>query len=61
MPIFTKILEQGKSSIGATSVFKPGAPNVRDWFRDKAREVRSVRVETLVNRNPQYNKNFVRP
>ena len=61
MPIFTKILEQGKTSIGATSVFKPGAPNVRDWFRDKAREVRSVRVETLVSRNPQYSKNFVRP
>lgn len=61
MPIFTNILEQGKSSLGPGSVLKPGAPNVRDWFRDKAREVRSVRVETLVNRNPQYNKNFVRP
>ncbi len=31
MPIFTKILEQGKSSLGPGSALKPGAPNVRDW------------------------------
>jgi len=58
MAIFTKILEQGEANLGK---LKPGSPDVRDWFRDKAREVRSVRVESLVNKNPDHTKNSVRP
>ena len=61
MAIFTKILEQGKVGLGPNSISKPGSPDVRDWFRDKAREVRTVRVESLVGKNPDHAKNFIRP
>jgi len=62
MSIFTKALQQGK---GADKVLpgsvKPGSTEARDWYRDKARSIRSVRVETLVRSNPEYNRNFVWP
>ena len=61
MPIFTDILEQGRTSSSSSGLLKPGTTDVRDWFRDKAREIRSVKVESLVRKNPLYNKTTVRP
>lgn len=61
MPIFTDILEQGRTSASSSGLLKPGTTDVRDWFRDKAREIRSVKVESLIRKNPLYNKTTVKP
>jgi hypothetical protein len=61
MSIFTKILDQGRTSGSSSGVLRPGTTDVRDWFRDKAREIRSVKIETLIRTNPTYNRTIVKP
>jgi len=56
MPIFTNILEQGRQTYN-----RPGGLDSRDWFRNKAREVRSVNVNSLISSNRQLNRTFIRP
>jgi len=61
MPIFTDILKNGRTDLKSSGINKPGSLDARDWYRDKAREVRSVKVESLIRSNPEYNRTFVRP
>ena len=46
MPIFTDILQQGR-----TSYARPGFLDSRDWFREKAREVSRVNENKLIRGN----------
>ncbi|CAB5221146.1 DNA end protector protein [uncultured Caudovirales phage] len=46
MPLFTDILEQGR-----TSFVRPGFLDSRDWFREKAREVARINEKSLVTNN----------
>lgn len=61
MPIFTDILSQGRTNATTTGIIKPGSVEARDWYRDKAREIRSVRIETLIRQNPNYTRANIRP
>lgn len=56
MPIFTDILEQGRNSYN-----KPGGLDSRDWFREKAREVRNANPSSLIKDNRQLNRAIIRP
>lgn len=61
MGIFTNILQNGRTSTSTTGILRPGTVDARDWFRDKAREIRSVQVESIIRKNPEYNKSNIRP
>ena len=61
MGIFTNILQNGRTSTSTTGILRPGTVDARDWFRDKAREIRSVQVESIIRKNPEYNKSTIRP
>jgi len=56
MPIFTDILEQGRQNFQ-----KPGFPDARDWYREKAREVRNINTTKLINSNPEYRTGRIKP
>lgn len=59
--IFTNILQQGRTDRNTTGFIKPGTNEARDWYRSKAQEIRSVKVESIVRNNPAYNRNLIRP
>ncbi len=61
MGIFSNIADQGRTNISTTGIIRPGSVEARDWFRAKALEVRSVRVETLLKKNPEYSRTVIRP
>jgi hypothetical protein len=56
MPIFTDILEEGRRSFS-----KPGGLDSRDWFRERAREVRNVNPNNIIRSNRELNRNIIRP
>ena len=61
MGIFTNILEQGRTNRSTTGMLRPGSTDARDWFREKAREVRSVQVDSIIRKNQAYNRSNIRP
>jgi hypothetical protein len=61
MAIFTDILNQGRTNATTTGIIKPGSVEARDWYRDKAKEIRSVRIESLIRQNPSYARAGIRP
>ena len=61
MPIFTKILEQGRTEAKSTGILRPGSSDARDWYREKAREIRSVNQASIIKNNKMYNRNMIRP
>jgi hypothetical protein len=61
MGIFTNVLQNGRTSSSTSGILRPGTADARDWFRDKAREVRSVQVESIIRKNAQYNRSSIRP
>jgi len=60
-PIFIDILSKGRTSNNVSGMFNAGSFETRDWFRDKASEVRNVKIESLINQNQHYAKNQVKP
>ena len=56
MPVFADILEQGRQSFQ-----KPGFTDSRDWYREKAREVRNINTTKLINSNPEYRTGRIMP
>lgn len=56
MPIFTKILEDTRQGIN-----RPGSLDARDWYRERAREIRSVSPSRVITSNPQYNRSQIKP
>lgn len=54
--VFTDILEQGRLSYN-----RPGGLDSRDWFREKARSIRSVNVNSIIRSNPRLNRNNIKP
>lgn len=61
MGIFTNILQQGRTGRKSTGIIRPGTDEARDWYRDLALSVRSVQVDTIIRKNQQYNRTFVKP
>jgi hypothetical protein len=61
MGIFTKMIEQGRTGVDKTGFIKPGTLDARDWYREKAREVRSVNPAKIISQNTKYNRNQIRP
>jgi hypothetical protein len=61
MGIFTNILQQGRTDRKTTGIIRPGTDEARDWYRDLALTIRSVQVDTIIRKNQQYNRSFVRP
>jgi hypothetical protein len=59
--IFTNLLQNKRTSDGVTGMLNPGSTEVRDWYREKAREVRTVRVENIIRKNPSFNRTQIRP
>ena len=56
MPIFSDILNKGR-----TSLQNPGLRDSRDWFREKAREVNAVNATKIINGNRDYQKSIIQP
>ena len=56
MPIFTDILQQGR-----TSYARPGFLDSRDWFREKAREVSRVNENKLIRGNTELQRSRPTP
>jgi hypothetical protein len=56
MPVFTDILQQGRQNFQ-----KPGFPDARDWYREKAREVRNINTTKLIKSNPEYRTGSITP
>ena len=61
MGIFTNVLEQGRTGRTTSGIIRPGTDEARDWYRDLALSVRSVRVENIVRKNPEYNRLTIKP
>lgn len=61
MGIFTNVLQNGRTSKTTTGFIKPGSEEARDWYREKAREVRSVQVDSIIRKNTDYNRSTIRP
>jgi len=61
MAVFTSLLTQGRTDHKSTGMLRPNTTDTRDWFREKAREIRNVKVETLINSNPKLNRVQVKP
>jgi hypothetical protein len=61
MPIFTKILDQARTGMAKPGIIRPGSLDARDWYREKAREIRSVNPASIITGNKMYNRNQVRP
>ena len=56
MPLFVDILDQGRQSFQ-----RPGFVDSRDWFREKAREVKNINTTKLVNANRDYQTSRILP
>jgi len=56
MPVFADILDQGRQNFQ-----RPGFVDSRDWFREKAREVRTINTTKLVNANREYQTSRILP
>jgi len=56
MPVFADILDQGRQNFQ-----RPGFVDSRDWFREKAREVRTINTTKLVNTNREYQTSRILP
>ena len=61
MGIFTNVLEQGRTRRDTSGIIRPGTDEARDWYRDLALSVRSVRVENIVRKNPEYTRLTIKP
>jgi hypothetical protein len=59
--IFTNLVQNKRTADGVTGILKPGSMETREWFREKAQEVRTVRVESIIRKNPLYNRTQIRP
>lgn len=59
--VFTNLIANKRTDSGISGILRPGTVEARDWFRDKAQEVRSVRVETIIQKNPTFNRSQIRP
>ena len=56
MPIFTKILDDTRKGIQ-----KPSNIDARDWYRDKAAEVKSASPGKIITNNIEYNRTTIKP
>jgi hypothetical protein len=56
MPIFTKILDDTRKGIK-----KPGNFDSRDWYRDKASEVKSISPGKIITDHIEYNRTNIKP
>ena len=61
MGIFTNILQQGRTDRKTSGILRPGTNEAKDWYRDLAMSVRSVQVESIIRKNQEYNRSFIRP
>lgn len=61
MGIFTNILDQGRTGRSSSGILKPGSDEARDWYRSLALSVRSVKVETIIRKNTEYNRPQIKP
>jgi hypothetical protein len=61
MGIFTNILERGRTERTSSGIIRPGTDEARDWYRELALSVRSVRVENIIRNNQQYNRTIIKP
>lgn len=61
MPIFSKILEQGRTSKTETGFIEPGTAEASRWYRERAMQVRSVKLDTVIRRNTEYNRSVIKP
>jgi hypothetical protein len=59
--IFTNLIQNKRISDSVSGVFRPGSLDAREWFREKAQEVRTVRVESIIRKNPTYNRTQIKP
>lgn len=59
--IFTNLIQNKRISDNVSGIIKPGSVEARDWFREKAQEVRTVRVENIIRKNPTFNRTQIRP
>jgi hypothetical protein len=56
MSVFTNILKAGR-----TTMHQPGFVDSRDWFRQKASEVRTVNVQKIINSSPEQQRTNILP
>jgi hypothetical protein len=61
MGIFTNVLERGRTNKTTSGIIRPGTDEARDWYRELALSIRSVRVENIVRNNVKFNRNVIRP
>jgi hypothetical protein len=61
MGIFTNVLERGRTGRTTSGIIRPGTDEARDWYRELALSIRSVRVENIVKNNVKYNRNVIKP
>jgi len=59
--VFTNLITNKRIESGTSGILKPGSLEARDWFREKAQEVRTVRVENIIQKNPTFNRTQIRP
>jgi len=61
MGIFTNVLERGRTDRNTSGIIRPGTDEARDWYRELALSVRSVKVESIIRQNQQYNRTQIKP
>jgi hypothetical protein len=61
MGIFTNVLERGRTGRTTSGIIKPGTDEARDWYRELALSIRSVKVENVIRQNQQYNRMQIKP
>lgn len=61
MGIFTNVLERGRTGRTTSGIIKPGTDEARDWYRELALSIRSVKVENIIRQNQQYNRMQIKP
>lgn len=59
--IFTNLIANKRRESSTSGILRPGSVESREWFREKAQEVRNVRVETIIRKNPNFNRSQIRP
>lgn len=59
--VFTNLIQNKRTQDNLTGILRPGSVDTREWFREKAQEVRNVRVESIIRKNPTFNRTQIRP
>jgi len=59
MPIFTDLIQKGRTAVDNPGL--GGSKDSRDWFREKAMEVKNVNPNSFIKSNTELNRSIIKP